>query len=80
MARDDRQTSDDSGLSTADLARLIPAAVLVIALLTFGFVNTESTTVDFVFTEAEAPLIVVLLATAVVGAAIAALARRRRRV
>lgn len=78
MARDDTTTSTNGGLAPAEVARLVVAAVLVIVVLTFGFVNTESTTVDFVVTEAEAPLIVVLLATAVAGAVIAGLVRRRR--
>lgn len=80
MARNEESgTPDEGGLGPGDLARLIPAAILVVALLGFGFANTESTTVDFLFTETDAPLIVVLLATAVVGAVIGALLRRRRR-
>jgi uncharacterized integral membrane protein len=78
MARDETTKSNDGGLAPAEIGRLVVAAVLVIVILAFAFVNTESTTVDFVVTEAEAPLIVVLLATAVVGAVIAALLRRRR--
>lgn len=68
-----------SGRSAADLARLVPAAVLAIVLLVFGLANTDDTEVDLLVTDTEAPLIVVLLATAIVGALIASLLRFRRR-
>ncbi|QXC59299.1 DUF1049 domain-containing protein [Aquihabitans sp. G128] len=48
-------------------------------LLAFALANTRTTKVSFVVAEVRAPLVVVLLATAVVGALIAALIRRRRK-
>ena len=68
-----------SGRSAGDVARLVPAIVLVIAVVAFALANTEKTEVNFLFTETEAPLILVLLATAVVGALIGALLRRQRK-
>lgn len=68
-----------SGRSAGDLARLVPAAILLIVLVVFALANTDDTEVDLLVTDTEAPLIVVLLATAVVGALIASLLRFRRR-
>lgn len=80
MAKDETATGhDEGGISAGDVARLAPPVVLALLVLAFGLANTRSTRIDFLVTETEAPLIVVLLATAVVGALIAALLRRRRR-
>ncbi len=73
---DDQDNRTD--VSAGDLIKLVPAAVLVILLIGFGAANTQKVTVDFLFTEEQAPLIIVLLATALVGAIIAALVRWRR--
>lgn len=81
MAWDDgKGTTDDtgSGVSGRDLARWAPPVVLAVVLVAFALANTKSTEVNFLVADAKAPLIVVLLATAVVGALIAALLRRRR--
>lgn len=67
-----------SGTSAGDLARLVPAAVLAIVLIAFAVANTKRVKVNFLVADARAPLIVVLLATAVVGAVIGALLRRRK--
>lgn len=69
---------DEGGRSAGDVIRLIPAVVLVIVVVAFALANTQKVTVDFLFTETDTPLILVLLATAVVGAIIAALVRWRR--
>ncbi len=61
------------------LLRLLPLLLLVAAVAAFALANTESTEVNFLFTEAQAPLIVVLLATAVVGAVIGVLLRHSMR-
>ena len=71
-------SDDEGGVSAGDLARYVPAAVLAIALIAFGLANTEKTKVDYLFGNTEAPLILVLLVTAIVGALIAALVRWRR--
>jgi uncharacterized integral membrane protein len=62
--------------------RTIGLIVLVVALLGFALANTEETTVSFVFFDVTAPLIFVLLGTAVLGAVVGGLLghlRRRRR-
>jgi len=69
----------DSRSSVGTVMRAIPAAVLLIALVVFAAANTDETEVDLVFTDTEAPLFVVLLGTAVVGALIASLLRFRRK-
>jgi uncharacterized integral membrane protein len=75
---------DDDGQSTheshaGDLAKLLPALIVAAALTVFAFANTQTTTVDLVFTTKRAPLIVVLAITAVAGAVVVALLRFRRR-
>ena len=80
MAHDDDQGNESSGgISGGDVARLAPPIILGVALIAFALANTEKTEIDFLFTTMEAPLILVLLATAVVGAIIAALLRRHRK-
>ena len=75
----EQQTDSGSHVSAGDVAHWVPAILLSVLVVAFALANTESTRVDYVFGDTEAPLIVVLLATAVVGALIAALLRRRRR-
>lgn len=70
--------NNEHNISSTGMIKLVLAAILLILLIAFGFANTEKTEVDFLFTEAEAPLVLVLGATAVVGAIIAALIRWRR--
>lgn len=70
--------NNERTISSTDLIKLLPPAVLLILLIAFGFANTEKTEIDFLFTTTEAPLVLVLAATAVVGAIIAALIRWRR--
>lgn len=72
---DDEHRSD--GVGAGDLARLVPVVVLLVALGAFAAANTQKTKIDYVFGDTSAPLILVLLATAVVGALIAALLRFR---
>ena len=69
--------SDDDRSTTGTLVRLVPAITIALVLGAFAAVNTQSTEIDFIVTEAEAPLILVLLATAAVGAVIVALVRFR---
>lgn len=53
--------------------------ILVGVLVVFCLANTQKVTVDFLATETEAPLILVLVVTAVVGALLGALLRFSRR-
>lgn len=73
------ETDDGDHVSAGDVAHWVPPILLSVLVLAFALANTDSTKVDYVFGDTEAPLIVVLLATAVVGALIAALLRHRRR-
>lgn len=83
MAWDDGRGKADEGtanrFSAGDLARVVPAVVLAIVLIAFAVANTKRVKVNFLVADAKAPLIVVLLATAVVGALIGALLRRRHK-
>lgn len=76
---DDGTTDDEPGVRARDLIHLAPAFVLVVVLVVFSLANTQRTRVDLVVTDVRAPLVLVLLATAVLGALISALVRFRRR-
>ncbi len=75
---DDQSTKRTSRSGTADLVRHLPAAILVVLLAAFAIDNRRKVTVGFVFTDKRVPLVFVLLATALIGAALGALLRRRR--
>lgn len=78
MAHEEDDIHHDSGAASV-IVRLLPAAVLLLILVVFAVSNSQKTTVDFLVTETEAPLALVLLVTAVVGALIAALVKFQRR-
>lgn len=77
MAHEDDDHNGSAAAST--IVTLLPAAVLLVILVVFATANSQKTTVDFLITEAEAPLALVLLVTAVVGALIASLVKFQRR-
>lgn len=81
MAHDDQQTSmtGEVGAGIGVFVRLIPAIVLILALVLFAFSNTQKTSVDLIFTTKTLPLWAVLLVTAVVGAVIAGLISFKRK-
>ena len=56
-----------------------PPAVLLILLVWFVLANSQSVEVNIFFVTVSAPLVVVLLATAIVGALIMLLIQRRGR-
>lgn len=74
----EQNTSKASGPRSRDLVRHLPTAILVIVLVAFAIDNRRKVTVGFVFTDKRVPLVFVLVATAVIGALIGALVRRRR--
>lgn len=76
---DDVNNGSSSSVGAGDIARLVPAAVLLIILVLFVVANTQKVTIDFLFTEKKLPLILVLLGTAVIGALMASLIKFRRR-
>lgn len=75
MAHED----DDTSATANAVVTLLPAAILLVILAIFAFANSQEVTVDLVVTETEAPLALVLLVTAVIGALIASLVRFQRR-
>lgn len=58
--------------------RLVASTVIVVILMAFILDNTQSVRVGFIFGEQQAPLIWVLLFTAVLGATVGYLLRWRR--
>lgn len=75
MAHEDDQTNT----ATNTIVTLLPAAILLVILAIFAFANSQKVTVDLIVTETEAPLVLILLVTAIVGALIASLVRFQRR-
>lgn len=65
--------------SAIGLIRYLPPVLIALALGAFAASNRQSTEIDFVLTEAEAPLILVLLATAAIGGLVVALLQLRSR-
>ncbi len=78
MTSNDPNSSSASGARSTNLARHLPAVILVIIVVGFAIDNRRNVTVGFVFTNARVPLVLVLVATAIIGALIGALLRRRR--
>jgi uncharacterized integral membrane protein len=76
MARDVEHRPEGEGRGIDP--KLIAGGILLVLLLVFVFQNTETTTVDFLMFDIEAPLWVMLGITAVVGMLIGYLAGRRR--
>lgn len=72
------QSTTTSGATTGEKLKWVVSAVLVVLIVLFAAANTEKRQVDYLVDSAEVPLIWVMLGSAVVGAVIAALLRRRR--
>jgi uncharacterized integral membrane protein len=64
--------------SKKEIARLALGAVLLVLLVLFIVANTDKTKIEFLVTDVELPLVLVLAITAVVGAAVFELFRFRR--
>lgn len=75
--------SDDSDHPVATTIgatiQIVVVVALVAVLLTFAVVSSQTIDIDSLWTEAEAPLIAVLAATAVAGGVIVELLRFRSR-
>lgn len=78
MADDDTKGESHPARSVAETAKLVGVAVIALALVLFGVTNADDVPVDLLVTTKDLPLIVVILGSAVAGALIAALLRRRR--
>lgn len=70
----DRENDKDGGK-----VRLVVGWVLVAVLAAFVLANTTTVPVNFIVAKVEWPLIIVLVVTALVGAAIGGLVMRRLR-
>lgn len=73
MASDDHTVTSTIGSTV----RIVVVVALIVALAAFVLANSQSTTVDFLFTEADAPLIAVLAGTALIGGIVVELLRSR---
>jgi uncharacterized integral membrane protein len=58
--------------------RVLPAAVVVVALVVLAVANTQQTKIHLLFRTVQAPLFAVLLISAVAGSLLASLLRLRR--
>ena len=70
MPTDGRPITDENSRDIGALIRLTLAGVLVLLLAAFAIDNRTSVRVGWVFGEVRAPLFLILLVTAVVGALI----------
>ena len=64
--------------SVGETIKLVVSALILLALVLFGVANSDDVPVDLLVTDTDLPLILVILGSAVAGALIAALLRRRR--
>jgi uncharacterized integral membrane protein len=64
-------------LSTGAIVRLVIAGLVLIAIALFCARNTDSTNVDYLFGNHDAPLFVVIALSAVAGAVLMSLASWR---
>ncbi len=78
MADDDTKAASHPARSVAETLKLVLVAILALALILFGVTNADDVSVDLLVTTTDLPLIFVILGSAVAGALIAALLRRRR--
>jgi uncharacterized integral membrane protein len=78
MADDQHHVEHHPIQRTADVFRLTLAALIALALIVFALANTDDTRIDYLVDDTTAPLIAVMAGSAVAGALIAALLRRRR--
>lgn len=75
-------TTKGAARDVGRIVRLVTGAVVLVLLTLFVVVNTDDVTVQFLVGQVTLPLVVVLLATAVLGGLISSLffaSRRRKR-
>lgn len=78
MADEETHEVTSSTKTIGETVKLAVAALILIALVLLGVANSDEVRVDWVVGDADLPLIVVILGSAVAGAMVAALVRRRR--
>lgn len=74
----ERHPSDSDG-DRGGKARLVVGGILAVVLVAFVLANTTSVKVNFIVADVKMPLIIVLVVTALVGAAIGGLTMRHLR-
>lgn len=74
----DENKADDTDVGL-NLVRIVPPILIGAVLIVFFLANTDSVKINFLVTEAEAPLIVILLVTALLGAVLGWFVRFLRR-
>lgn len=75
---DDTKAESHPARSVAETLKLVVVAIIALALILFGVTNSDDVSVDLLVSTTDLPLIFVILGSAVAGALIAALLRRRR--
>ena len=75
--------SDDQSSSSSNGVQITPkhfmTFVIVVMLMVFCAVNTQTTEVDFLFKTASAPLFIVIAASAVLGGIVGAIGQSRNK-
>lgn len=82
MSTPERYEPQPAERDLKDNIRIVATIALFVLLALFVILNTDDTNVDFIFTDADAPLIFVLIGTAIAGAIVSHLGQyliRRRR-
>ena len=74
----DENKADDTDVGQ-NLVRIVPPILIGAVLIVCFLANTDSVEINFLVTEAEAPLIVILLVTALLGAVLGWFVRFLRR-
>ena len=69
----------DGRRDTSDTIRLVVIVILLVVLAALVLDNTDDVEIGYIFGDSEMPLVVALLAAAVLGALIGWLFRRARR-
>jgi uncharacterized integral membrane protein len=72
-------TPSDSGTRSGPNRLAIAALILAIVVIVFAVVNLQTVKVHWLVTTTRTPLIVVIAVAGLLGAAIGAIVRRRRR-
>jgi uncharacterized integral membrane protein len=79
VANEEQASEQRASRTTAgQVFRVLPAAIVVVALAVLAVANTQQTKIHLVFRTVQAPLFAVLLISAVAGGLLASLLRLRR--